>query len=117
MVAGSGQSTGLVQVTELFFTFNHFYNNKKLRKILEFFFRFAQCFRRFRDTRHAFPHLVNAGKYSTTLVANLFEFLSNVTFGFARQGLQNYVGFCCRQNQTIKDKWYSEPCCSLGLTA
>jgi EXS family len=46
--------------------------------------RFAQCFRRFRDTRHAFPHLVNAGKYSTTLVANLFEYLANVTVGMAR---------------------------------
>lgn len=28
--------------------------------------RFAQCLRRYRDTKEAFPHLVNAGKYSTT---------------------------------------------------
>ncbi|XP_060535438.1 solute carrier family 53 member 1-like [Cylas formicarius] len=28
--------------------------------------RFAQCLRRYYDTREAFPHLVNAGKYSTT---------------------------------------------------
>ncbi|KAI2661844.1 hypothetical protein H4Q32_007531 [Labeo rohita] len=28
--------------------------------------RFVQCLRRYRDTRRAFPHLVNAGKYSTT---------------------------------------------------
>jgi hypothetical protein len=28
---------------------------------------------------------VNAGKYSTTLVANLFEFLSHLTQGLARQ--------------------------------
>ncbi|KAJ8878073.1 hypothetical protein PR048_022537 [Dryococelus australis] len=29
-------------------------------------FRFAQCLRRYRDSKEAFPHLVNAGKYSTT---------------------------------------------------
>lgn len=28
--------------------------------------RFAQCFRRYRDTGETFPHLANAGKYSTT---------------------------------------------------
>ncbi|XP_053326359.1 xenotropic and polytropic retrovirus receptor 1 [Spea bombifrons] len=28
--------------------------------------RFIQCLRRYRDTKRAFPHLVNAGKYSTT---------------------------------------------------
>ncbi len=28
--------------------------------------RFAQCLRRYRDSGEAFPHLVNAGKYSTT---------------------------------------------------
>ncbi|XP_063237550.1 solute carrier family 53 member 1-like isoform X2 [Bacillus rossius redtenbacheri] len=31
-------------------------------------FRFAQCLRRYRDSREAFPHLVNAGKYSTTFI-------------------------------------------------
>ncbi|XP_055371502.1 xenotropic and polytropic retrovirus receptor 1-like [Condylostylus longicornis] len=31
-------------------------------------FRFAQCLRRYRDTKEAFPHLVNAGKYSTTFL-------------------------------------------------
>lgn len=28
--------------------------------------RFMQCLRRYRDTTNVFPHLVNAGKYSTT---------------------------------------------------
>lgn len=28
--------------------------------------RFAQCIRRYRDTGETFPHLANAGKYSTT---------------------------------------------------
>ncbi|KAF7990166.1 hypothetical protein HCN44_009901 [Aphidius gifuensis] len=31
-------------------------------------FRFAQCIRRYRDSKEAFPHLVNAGKYSTTFI-------------------------------------------------
>lgn len=30
--------------------------------------RFAQCLRRYYDTKEAFPHLVNAGKYSTTFL-------------------------------------------------
>ena len=30
--------------------------------------RFLQCLRRFVDTRHAFPHLANAGKYSATIL-------------------------------------------------
>ena len=41
-------------------------------------FRFAQCLRRYKDTREAFPHLVNAGKYSTTLFVVLFKFLDGV---------------------------------------
>lgn len=34
-------------------------------------FRFAQCLRRYRDSKEAFPHLVNAGKYSTTFLVVL----------------------------------------------
>ena len=41
-------------------------------------FRFAQCLRRYKDTRDAFPHLVNAGKYSTTLFVVLVKFLNGV---------------------------------------
>jgi len=39
-------------------------------------FRFAQCIRRYRDTREAFPHLLNAGKYSSSLFAVLFNTLN-----------------------------------------
>ncbi|XP_075229123.1 solute carrier family 53 member 1-like isoform X1 [Lycorma delicatula] len=38
-------------------------------------FRFAQCLRRYRDTKEAFPHLANAAKYSTTFFVILFSFL------------------------------------------
>lgn len=40
-------------------------------------FRFAQCLRRYRDSREAFPHLVNAGKYSTTFLVVIFATLRN----------------------------------------
>lgn len=37
--------------------------------------RFAQCLRRYRDSKEAFPHLVNAGKYSTTFFVVIFSTL------------------------------------------
>ncbi|KAG5896367.1 hypothetical protein JTB14_005845 [Gonioctena quinquepunctata] len=37
--------------------------------------RFAQCLRRYYDTKEAFPHLVNAGKYSTTFLVVIFATL------------------------------------------
>ncbi|PNF32048.1 hypothetical protein B7P43_G05733 [Cryptotermes secundus] len=41
-------------------------------------FRFAQCLRRYRDTKEAFPHLVNAGKYSSTFLVVLFGTLRSL---------------------------------------
>lgn len=40
--------------------------------------RFFQCLRRYRDSREAFPHLVNAGKYSTTFFVVLFATLRTI---------------------------------------
>jgi len=40
-------------------------------------FRFAQCIRRYRDHKEAFPHLVNAGKYSTTFFVVAFSTLDS----------------------------------------
>ncbi|CAH1099848.1 unnamed protein product [Psylliodes chrysocephalus] len=37
--------------------------------------RFAQCLRRYYDSKDAFPHLVNAGKYSTTFLVVMFSTL------------------------------------------
>lgn len=37
--------------------------------------RFIQCLRRYRDSKRAFPHLVNAGKYSTTFFVVTFAAL------------------------------------------
>ena len=36
--------------------------------ILPSWFRFAQCLRRYRDTKQKFPHLVNAGKYASSFL-------------------------------------------------
>ncbi|XP_067002600.1 solute carrier family 53 member 1 [Anabrus simplex] len=38
--------------------------------------RFAQCLRRYRDTKEAFPHLANAGKYATTFFVIIFSSLA-----------------------------------------
>jgi hypothetical protein len=40
--------------------------------------RLAQCLRRYHDTREAFPHLVNAGKYSTTFFVVIFSTLRSM---------------------------------------
>lgn len=57
--------------------------------------RFAQCLRRYRDTKMAFPHLVNAGKYSTTFFNVLFSTLYKVeTVVNDNQGsMQNHAFF------------------------
>ncbi|CAG9771016.1 unnamed protein product [Ceutorhynchus assimilis] len=39
--------------------------------------RFAQCLRRYYDSREAFPHLVNAGKYSSTFFVVIFATLKS----------------------------------------
>lgn len=54
------------------------------------FVRFAQCLRRYRDTHSKFPHLVNAGKYSTTLLSNFLSFLHKY---LELQGF--FYAWCC----------------------
>ena len=57
-------------------------------------FRFAQCLRRYKDTRQAFPHLVNAGKYSTAFFVVVFSTLGKNSLiqklVFHRRGVMNY---------------------------
>eukprot|EP00057_Strongylocentrotus_purpuratus_P033854 XP_793026.4 PREDICTED: xenotropic and polytropic retrovirus receptor 1 homolog [Strongylocentrotus purpuratus] len=55
-------------------------------------FRFAQCLRRYRDTKKAFPHLVNAGKYSTTFFVVLFSALVHI-----------------RRDQDLHEHFYQDP--------
>lgn len=54
-------------------------------------FRFAQCIRRYRDSKEAFPHLVNAGKYATTFIVVATNTLSSYYSGMlCLRQLQNY---------------------------
>lgn len=52
---------------------------RPLVAMLPAWFRFAQCIRRYRDTRESFPHLANALKYSTSFFVVIFSSLSFVT--------------------------------------
>lgn len=47
--------------------------------MLPAWFRFAQCLRRYRDTREAFPHLLNAVKYSTSFFVVMFSYKTQLT--------------------------------------
>ncbi|CAB1324251.1 unnamed protein product [Coregonus sp. 'balchen'] len=51
------------------------YGIRAIIQCLPAWFRFVQCLRRYRDTKRAFPHLVNAGKYSTTFFVVTFAAL------------------------------------------
>ncbi|XP_030629080.1 LOW QUALITY PROTEIN: xenotropic and polytropic retrovirus receptor 1 homolog [Chanos chanos] len=51
------------------------YGVRAVIQCLPAWFRFVQCLRRYRDTKRAFPHLVNAGKYSTTFFVVTFNAL------------------------------------------
>ena len=49
--------------------------------------RFAQCIRRYMDSKKTFPHITNAGKYSTTFFKvnkNSFHSSSNLEFKILR---------------------------------
>lgn len=45
-------------------------------------FRFAQCLRRYRDTKEAFPHLANASKYATSFFVVIFSTLMRSQKGY-----------------------------------
>ncbi|CAH2985020.1 unnamed protein product [Chilo suppressalis] len=62
-------------VKDSFETTRWFLVSRALVNIVPAWARFWQCLRRYRDTREAFPHLVNAGKYSTTFFVVLFATL------------------------------------------
>ncbi|KAH3708750.1 hypothetical protein DPMN_068209, partial [Dreissena polymorpha] len=51
------------------------YGIRTVISILPAWFRFAQCLRRYRDTKLVFPHVINAGKYSTTFLTAIFQTL------------------------------------------
>ncbi|KAJ2941525.1 hypothetical protein O0L34_g14569 [Tuta absoluta] len=61
--------------------------------------RFWQCIRRYRDSKEAFPHLVNAGKYSTTFFVVIFATCRVYFKGRYADGYDNpflYLWFGCQ---------------------
>lgn len=64
------------------------YGIRPLVACLPAWFRFAQCLRRYRDTKHAFPHLVNAGKYSTSFFVVAFSTLGKGVFLLVVMGIK-----------------------------
>ncbi|XP_060078011.1 solute carrier family 53 member 1-like isoform X1 [Ylistrum balloti] len=62
------------------------YGIRAVVSCLPAWFRFAQCLRRYRDTKLAFPHLVNAGKYSTTFFTTVFSTLYKVQIELYGEG-------------------------------
>ena len=63
------------------------YGIRPIVACLPAWWRFAQCLRRYRDTRLVFPHIVNAGKYSTTFFVVLFSSLNRAYAGKVEQML------------------------------
>ncbi|XP_065068950.1 solute carrier family 53 member 1-like [Rhopilema esculentum] len=51
---------------------------RPLVAILPAWWRLAQCLRRYKDTRDAWPHLVNAGKYSTSIFVTIFSTIAAI---------------------------------------
>ncbi|CAH1786705.1 unnamed protein product [Owenia fusiformis] len=70
------------------------YGIRPIFACLPAWFRFAQCLRRYRDTKLVFPHIVNAGKYSTTFFVVLFSTLNKYYKGIhGEETIQNNAFF------------------------
>ena len=62
-----------------------YYTVRPLVAVLPAWWRFAQCVRRYIRTREAFPHLVNAGKYSTAFFVVTFSTIATFLKGTERE--------------------------------
>uniref|UniRef100_A0A6I8QU19 Xenotropic and polytropic retrovirus receptor 1 homolog n=1 Tax=Xenopus tropicalis TaxID=8364 RepID=A0A6I8QU19_XENTR len=69
-----GDSDGLVNSANSVCN-SYSYGVRAVVQCIPAWLRFIQCLRRYRDTKRAFPHLVNAGKYSTTFFMVTFAAL------------------------------------------
>uniref|UniRef100_A0A8C7XQN3 Xenotropic and polytropic retrovirus receptor 1b n=1 Tax=Oryzias sinensis TaxID=183150 RepID=A0A8C7XQN3_9TELE len=71
------------------------YGVRAVIKCLPAWFRFVQCLRRYRDTKRAFPHLVNAGKYSTSFFVVAFAALYSTQKGQDHAHVFFYLHISC----------------------
>ena len=53
--------------------------------VLPAWWRFAQCLRRYYDTKEANPHLINAGKYSTSFFVAVFSAVASAVISEGRE--------------------------------
>ncbi|XP_044731655.1 xenotropic and polytropic retrovirus receptor 1 isoform X2 [Chrysoperla carnea] len=77
------------------------YITKPLVNCIPAWLRFAQCLRRYRDSREAFPHLVNAGKYSTTFFVVGFATLRDMHASEYPNKMDNPFLYCWLVASTI----------------
>lgn len=72
----------------------HAYGIRTVVSILPAWFRFAQCLRRYRDTKLVFPHVINAGKYSTSFLTAFFSTMYHLqTELYGEQHRQSHAFF------------------------
>ncbi|XP_017778103.1 PREDICTED: xenotropic and polytropic retrovirus receptor 1-like [Nicrophorus vespilloides] len=71
-------NTNWFEAKDIDYCINKFIPLRSIMAALPAWFRFAQCLRRYRDTREAFPHLANAAKYSTSFFVIIFSTLFTI---------------------------------------
>lgn len=73
-------STGFFNVffSDANYCVEKFLGIRALMACLPPWFRFAQCMRRYRDTKEAFPHIANAVKYATSFFVVIFSTLNKI---------------------------------------
>ncbi|CDW59643.1 Xenotropic and polytropic retrovirus receptor 1 [Trichuris trichiura] len=94
------------------------YGLRPVIAIIPALIRFLQCLRRYRDSRAAFPHLFNAGKYSTTFFVVIFGTLNTLhkkEYNLSKQRMgspffylwviANCISFCYTYSWDIRMDW------------
>lgn len=78
------------------------YGLRAIIQCLPAWLRFIQCLRRYRDTKRAFPHLVNAGKYSTTFFVVTFAALYATHRGRTYKYVSNLFHVSCNTGRRFE---------------
>ena len=91
------------------------YGIRPIIACLPAWFRFAQCLRRYRDTRLVFPHIVNAGKYSTSFFVVIFSSLYQAYIGMCLHVNSIIIGMCLNINSIIIGMCLNVNCIIIGI--
>lgn len=101
LLGGSHASFPSVPDPNNYVCHSYSYGLRAIIQCLPAWFRFIQCLRRYRDTKRAFPHLVNAGKYSTTFFVVTFAAL----YATHRGRSHKYVFYVARVGWRFALSW------------